>query len=148
MAAQQESSLAQGRRMSVIEHPLTPLTPLSSSPIPARTTDGRRHSSVYKTYSLPTADRHYLQVPHNERRVSIRRPIRGIDSPLENGNPAFKSRKRRHGVVGSHMGPLSNFRDQTIDDKFNAWIIRNKMTSSMTDSEPDGSEKRAYGVTI
>jgi hypothetical protein len=152
MAAQQESGLAQGRRLSAIETTtLTPLTPLSPSPIPAGMTDRRRHSTVYKTYSLPTADRHHLTVPEvREREFSLRRPVRGIDSTLQNRAP----RSRRKGVVDPTLGgqfgigPLSNFREQTIDDKFTAWIIRNKMNSPVDDSDLEGGDRCSYGITV
>ena len=134
LAAQHESSLAQGRRLS--------LTPLSHSLHPADSADMRRHSAIFKTYSLPTADRDYIP-QSSQRRVSVRGPIRGFDSPFQESSSSTSPARRRHGIVR----PLSEIRDQTADDKFNAWIIRNKMTSSL-DLDREDDERRAYGMTI
>ena len=156
------------RRQCVIENPYTPpLTPLSHSPIPAGTTlslppgntdHQRRHSSVYRTYSSPTADRHYLDIPsRRERRMSIPRPIRGINSTIMDEikkETVVTPRKRRASVAspgfsGRQTDPLSSFRDQTVDDKFTAWVLRNKMTRSVTDPELGEDDRLSdYGVTV
>jgi len=63
-------------------------------------------------------------------------------------------RKRRASVAspgfsGRQTDPLSSFRDQTVDDKFTAWVLRNKMTRSVTDPELGEDDRLSdYGVTV